>query len=52
MHLLERQSLTLSDKHDEFRWLAYEQAQDLLKWDSNKTAIWELNERLVGPRNA
>jgi dATP pyrophosphohydrolase len=38
--------IRLSDEHSEFRWLAYEAAAALLTWDSNKTALWELNERL------
>ncbi|WP_277352312.1 hypothetical protein [Caloranaerobacter azorensis] len=25
----------------------FEEAMKLLKWDSNKTALWELNKRLV-----
>lgn len=39
-------ALALSDEHTEARWLAYEQAYALLKWDSNRNALWELNERL------
>ena len=38
--------LTLSNEHTEARWLAYEEAYSLLKWDSNKNALWELRERL------
>jgi dihydroneopterin triphosphate diphosphatase len=38
--------IVLSDEHTEFRWVGYEDAADLLRWDSNKTALWELNERL------
>jgi dATP pyrophosphohydrolase len=36
----------LSDEHDEFRWLTIEQASEILEWDSNRVALWELNERL------
>ena len=39
-------SLRLSEEHDECRWVSYEEARDLLKWDSNRNALWELNERL------
>jgi len=39
--------LRLSSEHSELRWLPYEEAQRLLKWDSNRTALWELNERLA-----
>jgi dihydroneopterin triphosphate diphosphatase len=38
--------ITLSEEHTECRWVPYEQASRLLKWDSNRTALWELNERL------
>lgn len=40
------QEIKLSDEHTEFKWLTYEEAKKLLKWDSDKTALWELNERL------
>lgn len=39
-------TITLSSEHTDIRWLSYEQAFSLLKWDSNRTALWELNERL------
>jgi dihydroneopterin triphosphate diphosphatase len=39
-------TITLSREHSEHRWLPYEGAAKLLRWDSNKTALWELNERL------
>lgn len=38
--------IKLSSEHTEFRWLSYADAVNLLKWDSNKTALWELSERL------
>lgn len=38
--------ISLSHEHTEFRWVPYEEARALLKWDSNRTALWELNERL------
>ena len=38
--------LVLSSEHSELRWTSYEQACDLLRWDSNRTALWELRERL------
>ncbi len=37
---------TLSREHAALRWVPYDQAFGLLKWDSNRTALWELNERL------
>jgi len=41
-------SLRISAEHGAYRWLDYESAQRLLAYDSNKTALWELNQRLLG----
>lgn len=38
--------IILSDEHSEFIWCDYDQAIGQLKWDSNKTALWELSQRL------
>jgi len=38
--------LILSDEHEEYGWFSYDECISLLKWDSNKTALWELNRRL------
>ncbi|MDM5317131.1 NUDIX pyrophosphatase [Fictibacillus sp. b24] len=38
--------LTLSREHSTYKWVGYEEALIELKWDSNKTALWELNERI------
>lgn len=38
--------LKLSAEHTDFQWLEYEEAMQKLKWDSNRNALWELNERL------
>jgi dATP pyrophosphohydrolase len=38
--------IVISHEHTEFKWTSYDEAINLLKWDSNKTALWELNERL------
>jgi dATP pyrophosphohydrolase len=40
--------LALSREHTEYRWLLYEEADRMLKWDGNKTALWELDRRLRG----
>jgi dATP pyrophosphohydrolase len=40
--------ITLSEEHREYIWLTYKQARDLLCWDSNKTALYELDCRLRG----
>lgn len=38
----------LSHEHTAYRWLKYEAAYRLLKYDSDKTALWELDKRLKG----
>jgi len=39
-------SITLSIEHREFAWLPFQEAHDRLTWDTNKVALWELNQRL------
>jgi dATP pyrophosphohydrolase len=38
--------IELSHEHTEFRWVDFETAMGLLRFDSNRTALWELNTRL------
>ena len=38
--------IKLSLEHKEYKWVSYDEAIRYLKYDSNKTALWELNERL------
>jgi dATP pyrophosphohydrolase len=45
---VEDEELTLSPEHTTYRWLRYEQADRMLKYDGNRTALWELNQRLKG----
>lgn len=40
--------IVLSYEHTESRWLNYEEAHNLLEFDGNKTALWELDKRLMG----
>ena len=40
--------IRLSYEHTEYRWLKYAEADRLLKYDGNRTALWELNQRLRG----
>lgn len=47
LHLDHRVAITLSYEHTDYRWVAYAEAARLLRWDSNRTALWELNERLT-----
>ncbi|MGH8795212.1 MAG: NUDIX domain-containing protein [Stackebrandtia sp.] len=39
-------SVELSHEHHEFRWLTYDQAYAALRYDDDKTALWELNARI------
>lgn len=36
----------LSNEHTEYKWLTYDEARKLLKWDSNKAAMYEINCQL------
>ena len=40
------ENFILSNEHSEYRWCSYDEAFQLLKWDSNKTALWELLQRI------
>jgi dATP pyrophosphohydrolase len=42
-----RFELRLSSEHTQLEWLSYESCQQRLTWDSNRTALWELRERLA-----
>ncbi len=37
----------LSDEHTEYRWANYREAVELLHFDSNKIALWELDNKLT-----
>lgn len=39
--------MTLSAEHTEYIWVTYEEAVKKLKWDSNRTALYELNRILT-----
>ena len=39
--------IVLSSEHNGFEWLTYDEAITRLTWDSNKTALYELNCRLL-----
>lgn len=41
------QDLKISDEHTTFKWMPFEEAMELLHWEGNQTALWELNERLL-----
>lgn len=40
--------IMVSKEHTEYVWLSYEEAMKKLTWDSNRTALYELNCRLEG----
>ena len=41
------EEIQLSDEHLDLEWMCYEAAMERLTWDSNKTALYELNCRLL-----
>ncbi len=41
------EKIGLKDEHTEYKWGTYEEISEKLEWDSNKTALWELNHRLT-----
>ena len=41
----------LSHEHNDIVWLPYQEAREKLLWDSNKTALYELNCILTNQRN-
>lgn len=43
------EDVVLSREHTEFRWGTYESIKAILYWDSNKTALWEINQRRGKP---
>lgn len=43
---VENQEIILSSEHEKMEWLPYNEVLKLLRWDSNKTALWELNKRI------
>lgn len=40
------EKIKLSDEHISYKFLPYEECREMLKYDSNRTALYELNERL------
>ncbi len=39
--------IKLSEEHKQFRWLPYDEAEKLVYFHDQKTALWELYERLL-----
>lgn len=44
---LENYYIHLSSEHREYKWCLFDEAYEKLKFDSNRTALWELNQRLL-----
>lgn len=40
-------NIEIGKEHTDYVWLSFKEAIKLLKYDSNKTALWELNYRLT-----
>lgn len=40
--------IVLSEEHLEYKWVTYEEAFKMFKWDSNRNALWELNQKING----
>jgi dATP pyrophosphohydrolase len=38
--------IKISHEHTEYRWMNYDEAKNILKYDSNKVALWELDNKI------
>lgn len=47
------QDLMFAQEHTDMRWLTYDEASSLVRYDSNRIALWELHQRIhgLGPRS-
>lgn len=43
---LANEEIRISGEHSKYGWFTYEEAQNKLYWHDNKTALWELKEKL------
>ncbi|MCI8472284.1 MAG: NUDIX domain-containing protein [Clostridiales bacterium] len=43
---LDSKDICISHEHTEYRWCTYEEASNLLHFDLDRTALYELNERI------
>ncbi|MFI7700369.1 NUDIX pyrophosphatase [Nonomuraea sp. NPDC049480] len=39
--------IALSSEHRDMRWLGYEAAHGTLRYDDDRTALWELDQRII-----
>ncbi len=49
----ENRQIRMSEEHSEYKWLKYHDARELLKFEDDKIALWELDRRVrgLGPRD-
>lgn len=47
---VEAAELVLSSEHTEYGWFSVKAAMSEVRWDSNRTALWELDHRLRNGR--
>lgn len=43
---VETERIEISNEHSEYCWVSLQEANSLLRWDSNRNALWELDTRL------
>lgn len=43
---LDKKDIVISDEHTEFKWCNYTKARERLRFDLDKTALYELNEEI------
>jgi dATP pyrophosphohydrolase len=48
---LNARPLRLSEEHSEYRWLPFDAAIRMMRWQSDRDALTELNSRLEGAAN-
>ncbi len=44
---VESQLMNISNEHTDVMWVNYDEAVKHLKYDNNKTALWELRQRII-----
>jgi len=44
--LRKKKRIMVSPEHTDYKWLKYEEAHRLMKYEDNKIALWELDKRL------
>ena len=48
---INNKQIKISAEHEEYKWVDYSEAKNLLKYDSNKSALWELDIKLKRKSN-